>query len=234
MAPPPLNYTKKRGYMGLLVQPTLDQALGASKNPLRIPIPDRAAKWYALSPWREALMDTNRATNEYQAALLEYERAGGNLPIMAAMVRPSDAGKDEAWAWYQKHADAVRSQEAYEVAQGILREKQQKETQQTRAHQLRQYGPLVMDPVVAASHDDLEQAGIPHSMPLEQFVPPKKGWPTPPMQMATAGQPLAPQFKTYEELNGAGPVRKQIAKLSYSGNMTYEQARTLIEPTFSS
>ena len=86
MAPPPLNYTKKRGYMGLLVQPTLDQALGASKNPLRIPIPDRAAKWYALSPWREALMDTNRATNEYQAALLDYER----LQMLYARDGPND------------------------------------------------------------------------------------------------------------------------------------------------
>jgi len=229
----PLNYTKKQGYMGLVVQPTLDQALGASKKPLRIPVPDRAAKWYALSPWREALMDANRATNEYQAALLAYERAGGNLPVMAAMVHPSDAGKDKAWEWYQKHARAVQAQEAYEVAQGILYEKSQKETQQTRAHQLRQYGPLVMDPVVAASHDELEAAGVPHDMPMEQFVPPKTGWPTPPMQLATAGQPLAPQFPTYEELNGAGPFKKQIAKLSYSGNMTYERARTLIEPTWS-
>ena len=47
---PPLNYTKKRGYMGLVVQPSLDEALGASKKPLRIPVPDRMAKWYALSP----------------------------------------------------------------------------------------------------------------------------------------------------------------------------------------
>jgi hypothetical protein len=51
--------------------------------------------------------------------------------------------------------------------------------------------------------------------------------------MATAGQPLAPQFPTYEELNGAGPFKKQIAKLSYSDNMTYERARALIEPTWS-
>ena len=231
---PPLNYTKKRGYMGLVVQPTLDQALGASKKPLRIPVPDRMAKWYALSPWREALMDTNRATNEYQAALLAYERTGGNLPVAAAMVRASDADKDAAWAWYQKHARAVQAQEAYELARDVLHEKNQKETQQTRAHQLRQYGPLVMDPVVTASHDELEAAGVQHSMPLEQFVPPKKGWKTPPLQLATVGQPLAPQFKTYEELNGAGPFKKQIAKLSYSDNMTYERARALVEPTWSS
>ena len=230
---PPLNYTKKRGYMGLVVQPSLDEALGASKKPLRIPIPDRMAKWYALSPWREALMDTNRATNEYQAALLAYQASGGNLPVAAAMVRASDADKDKAWEWYRKHARAVQAQEAYEIAQGILHEKNQKETQQTRAHQLRQYGPLVMDPVVTASHDELSQVGVAHDMPMEQFVPPKKGWPTPPTQMATAGQPLAPQFPTYEELNGAGPFKKQIAKLSYSDNMTYERARALIEPTWS-
>ena len=230
----PLNYTKKRGYMGLVVQPTLDQALGASKKPLRIPVPDRGAKWYALSPWREALMDANRATNEYQAALLNYEQAGGNLPTMAAMVHPSDAGNDKAWEWYQKHAREVQAQEAYEIAQGILHEQNQKETQQTRAHQLRQYGPLVMDPVVTASHDELTQVGVTHDMPMEQFVPPKKGWPTPPMQMATAGQTLAPQFPTYEELNGAGPFKKQIAKLSYSENMTYERARALVEPTWTS
>ena len=78
-------------------------------------------------------MDTNRATNEYTAALLAYERTGGVLPVMAATVRPSDSGKDEAWAWYQKHAKAVQAQNAYEMAKDILYEKNQKETQQTRA-----------------------------------------------------------------------------------------------------
>ena len=179
-------------------------------------------------------MDTNRATNEYTAALLAYERTGGNLPVMAATVRPSDSGKDEAWACYQKHAKAVQAQNAYEMAKDILYEKNQKETQQTRAHQLRVYGPVMMDPVVSASHDELEQAGVPHSMPMEQFVPPKRGWPTPPLQDVTAGQPQPPQFPTYEELNYKGPFRQSVAKLSYSQNMTYERARALVEPTWSS
>lgn len=79
--------------------------------------------------------------------------------------------QDKAWAWYKKHAKAVQAQMAYEMAQDNF----QKETQQTRDHQLISsgiYGPLAMDPVFTASHDELEQAGVPHSMPMEQFVPP--------------------------------------------------------------
>jgi pimeloyl-ACP methyl ester carboxylesterase len=86
------------------------------------------------------------------------------------------------------------------------------------------YAPRVTCPtlVIAASHDELEQAGIPHSMPLEQFVPPKKGWPTPPMQMATAGQPLAPQFKTYEELAGSRARSASQKKLDLSRRISLE------------
>ena len=52
-----LSYTSQLGYYGLRVNPTLDQVLGNVRKPLRIPLPDRRAKWYALSPYRALILE---------------------------------------------------------------------------------------------------------------------------------------------------------------------------------
>ena len=216
--------------------PTLDQVIGTSKKPLRIPLPDRAAKWYALSAYRAAILEASGAANAYDGLLLDYQNAGAQLPAAAARVGPSESGRDAAWDFYRKHAAAIQAQNAYQIAQGIVLAKQHQDTSQMRAHVLRQYGPLMMDhPAVAASHDALSEAGVPHSMPLVQFIPPTQGYPTATQQYVTTGQAQVGQFPTYEEINGAGRFQKQLVKLSPAQNMTYETARKfVVEPTNSS
>ena len=41
----PLSYGSQFGYYGLRVNPTLEQAIKTVRKPLRIPVPDRRAKW---------------------------------------------------------------------------------------------------------------------------------------------------------------------------------------------
>jgi hypothetical protein len=80
---------------------------------------------------------------------------------------------------------AVQAQEAYETAQNILYEREEQETANTRAQQLR-LGPFAMSGVVEAAHDELVQAGVGHDMPAKFFMPPHKGWKTPHRQLINA------------------------------------------------
>jgi hypothetical protein len=52
-----LSFTDKKGYYGLTVQPTYEQMLRSLKNEVRIPQPDRSAKWYALGIYRSFLLE---------------------------------------------------------------------------------------------------------------------------------------------------------------------------------
>jgi hypothetical protein len=56
----PLSYKNQLGYYGLRINPTFDQVLKTVRNPLRIPLPDRRAKWYALSPYRAFILDAEQ------------------------------------------------------------------------------------------------------------------------------------------------------------------------------
>ena len=56
----PLSYKNQLGYYGLRINPTSDQVLKTVRNPLRIPLPDRRAKWYALSPYRAFILDAEQ------------------------------------------------------------------------------------------------------------------------------------------------------------------------------
>ena len=67
-----LSYGSQFGYYGLRLNPTLEQVIGSIRKPLRIPLPDRRAKWYALSPYRALILDAEREANDYETALLDY------------------------------------------------------------------------------------------------------------------------------------------------------------------
>ena len=50
-----LSYQDKKGYYGLTVEPTYEEMLRSLKKQVRIPQPDRSAKWYATSIYRPYL-----------------------------------------------------------------------------------------------------------------------------------------------------------------------------------
>ena len=66
MTTAPLSFTDQTGYYGLRVSPSFDKILGTVRNPLRIPLPDRSAKWYALSPYRALILDAAQKYNDYE------------------------------------------------------------------------------------------------------------------------------------------------------------------------
>ena len=50
-----LSYTDTKGYYGLRVEPSYEQMLRSLKKEIRIPQPDRSAKWVALGPYRVSI-----------------------------------------------------------------------------------------------------------------------------------------------------------------------------------
>ena len=83
-----LSFPSQFGYYGLRVNPTLEQVAGTIRKPLRIPLPDRRDKWYALSPYRALILDAEQKYNQRESAGLEYRNSGAELPERAARVQP--------------------------------------------------------------------------------------------------------------------------------------------------
>ena len=231
-----LSYTSKFGYYGLRVNPTLEQVIGSVRKPIRLLQPDRAAKWYATSIYRDHLLAAGEAANAYDQAALGYRAAGADLPFDAAQVRPSDAGGDDVFRKIHSHGDALELQRTYEAAYKAMLQENEKETAALRYMQLRySHGPNVMNPVIAAAHEELQQAGVAHSGPEPRFTPPATGWKTPHASMASAGQPQAPEFPTFESLNTGQPSDMRVANPTPSENRTYEEIRAfVVQPTWSS
>ena len=79
-----LSFTDEKGYYGLRVNPTYDEILQTIRKPLHIPLPQRSAKWYALSPYQALLLDAEEKYNDYEHANLDYNNSGAELPRRAA------------------------------------------------------------------------------------------------------------------------------------------------------
>ena len=199
----PLSYTSQFGYYGLRVNPSFDKVLGTIRKPLRIPLPDRSAKYYALSPYRALILDAAQKYNDYEAARLDYHNSGAHAPENAAHLRPSDAGNDPGFAEVDRQNQAAEEQDAYELAFEAMNNEHRQQAEATRRQQLSTYGPNRMHPTIEAHHADLEQAHIPHAMPAPRQRMQPYPWPAQPRQMAAAGQPQAPEFRTFENLNQA-------------------------------
>ena len=97
---PPLSYPSTFGYYGLRVNPTLEQVVGSVRKPLRIPLPDRQAKYYALGPYRALILDASQKFNDSEQASVDYRNGGHHLPEAAARVHPSAAGMDPSFHEY--------------------------------------------------------------------------------------------------------------------------------------
>ena len=137
-----LSYTSKFGYYGLRVNPTLEQVIGSVRKPIRIPVPDRAAKWYATSIYRAHILDAAEKGNAHEQATLDYRASGAELPQAAAQVQASAAGDDETFREVHRQGDAHEQQKAYELAYQAMLAEQQRETAAIRHEQLRySHGP---------------------------------------------------------------------------------------------
>ena len=232
----PLSYTSQTGYYGLRVNPTFDEVLNTVKNPLRIPVPSRAAKWYALSPYRALILNAEARYNDYEHAKLDYRSSGAQLPESAANVRESDAGYDPSFDELDRHHHDQQSQHAYEAAYDAMRAQDMQHTAEARTTHLgRAYGSNRMHPVVEAAHEELTEAGVPHAMPGPRIAPEYRPYRAPLPQMQAKGQPQAPEFPTFEHLNMGQPLRFTRGRPTVSQNMTYERAREfVVGPTWSS
>ena len=233
----PLSYKSQLGYYGLRVNPTFDEALKTVRNDLRIPIPERRAKWYALGPYRAFILDAEQKYNEYEHAAIDYRNSGAELPEAAARVRPADgAAQDPAFDQIHHQNDAMRLQDAYEMAHQLQHQEKQQETAATRTEQLKAIYSQHhhMNPMVDAAHEELEEAGVSHHMAAVGIPPVRKPYIVPNKQMMSVGQPQAPEFPTFELLNMDQPQDIRVATLTFPQRLTYERARELVPRTWSS
>ena len=233
----PLSYKNQLGYYGLRVNPTFDEVLKTVKKPLRIPLPDRRAQWYALSPYRAFILDAEQKYNEYEHAAIDYRNSGAELPEAAARVRPAgEAAQDPVFDRIHDHNEAMHLQDAYDTAHQVHHQEKQRETEATRKDQLKSIYSQHhhMNPMVDASHDELEEAGVPHHMAEVGIAPVRKPYLVPNKQMMSVGQPQAPEFPTFELLNMDQPQDIRVATLTFPQRLTYERARELVVPTWSS
>jgi len=223
-----LNYQLQRGYYGLLVEPSYNEMLRSLKKKIRIPQPDRSAKWYALGPFRAFLLDQAKRFNDAQREDLEYDDTGAHLP--AAVIRAqrgSMAGTDDTWNRQEQFAENLRDDEARKLAEAAMAAEQKQQANQMRRLQLSSYGPTSGHWTVEAHHADLEYTGVPHAAPMPKLAMPAGKWQSPPNEFESAGHPQAAEFPTYEQLNMGQDARFKLgrpASLNVSGN-NYQQLR---------
>ena len=231
-----LSYDSQFGYYGLRLNPTLEQVIGSVRKPLRIPLPDRRAKWYALSPYRALILDAEREANDYETSAMGYRNSGAQLPEAAAAIRPSDAGEDQSFRRIDENRRAIDLQSAYETAKQTMDQERKGKTKQRRKEVLRaQHGSNHIHPVVEAHHPSLKESGVPHHMPGIRLQPQPTKYPAPQQLFAAAGQPQHEEFPSFEMLKMGVPENLLMARPSREQNMTYERIRDLvIQPTWSS
>ena len=223
-----LSYTSQfgnRAYYGLRVNPTFDEVLQTVRKPLRVPLPNRAAKWYATGPYRAFLLDAAEKFHSHQQAALDYQKSGAHLPEAAAMVRPSEAGEDPAWQQHARQNEALHQQHAYEIAFDAMNEEHQAQTRATRREQLSSYGPNMIHPTIQAHHYDLDAAQVRHDMPAPRPTMPRRSWPAPYSGYAAAGHPQEREFPTFERLNQGQATSFQPATLQWAHEQSYDHAR---------
>ena len=231
-----LSYANQFGYYGLRVNPTFDQALKTIRKPVRIPIPDRRAKWYANSPYRALLEDAEHRANDIEGALLDYRNSGAELPEHAARVRGSGAGQDDAWMHVDEDNHRLYEQHQHEEAARFLREQHQHETAAARAEGLsKMSGAWKSHPVIEAAADELGEAGVSPpggndmgSKDQLGFRAQVNHYAAPPQMMAATGQPQAPQFPSFEVLNMNQPTNLMAAKMTRQAAVSYERLRDML------
>ena len=233
----PLSYTSKFGYYGLRVNPTFEQVVGTVHKPLRIPLPERKAKWYALGPYRDLLLHTQEKIDAAESSAIKYRATSAELAQSAARdgVGQTDAAADPVFDRIHEHGEAMEAHDAYEAAFDLMNREHRRETQETRREHLRMtHGPNHMHPVLEASHTELRDAGVWHYMPAPRPQPSRTAWRAPPGRYVAYGQPQGREFPDFRTLNMGDPANVRQATLTPSQNTTYERAREfVVGPTWS-
>ena len=222
-----LSYQDKKGYYGLTVEPTYEEMLRSLKKQIRIPQPDRSAKWYATSIYRSYLLEQARRYHDSERKNLEYDESGAHLPRAAAHhTSGSMAGTDDTWDRQVEYNSNLDLEEARKLAQEGMAQERKASANQVRKQQLSSYGLVAGHWTVDAHHEDLEYKGIPHAAPMPKMTMPAGRWAAPPQEYAAAGIPQAPEFPTYEELNlGQDKRFKQGKPAPVEVNKNYQQLR---------
>ena len=144
-----LSYTDQKGYYGLMVEPTYEQMLRSLKKPIRIPQPDRSAKWYATGIYRAFLLEQAKRYNDAQMKDLEYEQSGSHLPAAAERgAQNSMAGTDDTWNRHEQYNSNLDAEEARRVAEDAMASEQRAQANQMRRQQLSTYGPGRWTPIM--------------------------------------------------------------------------------------
>ena len=200
--PAQLSWQDQKGYYGLTVEPTFDQMLRSLKKEVRIFQPDRSAKWYALGPYRSFLMEQAKRYGDAQRKDLEYDATGAVLPRAAENGQQNSmAGTDDVWNRQEQFNSNMNAEEARKAAEDAMAAERRSQANQVRRQQLGAYGPSAGHWTVEAHDKDLEERSIPHSAPLPKLAMPAGGWRAPPNEYIADGQPQAPEFPTFEQLN---------------------------------
>ena len=193
----------QRGYYGLLVKPTFEQAFRSAAKPLHIPLPDRSAKWQALSPYREHLLKIERSHNGYASTLLDYQTKDGELPGIVANMGNSSAGADGSFPAMDAQARAREVSTVQDASANALTAEAQRQAAMARSRTLQathahtsgnpllaaQRGATPWHTHIGSDSDDegtispMSQAGASSQMPQ------------------AAGHPAPPEFQTYRALN---------------------------------
>ena len=197
-----LSFTDTKGYYGLTVQPTYEQMLRSLKKEVRIPQPDRSAKWYALGPYRAFLLEQAKRYNDTQRKDLDYDATGAQLPAAAEHGhQESMAGTDDTWNRQEQFNSNLNAEEARRVAEDAMASERKAQANQMRRQQLGAYGPNAGHWTIEAHHEDLEYRSIPHAAPMPKLAMPAGRWRAPPTEYIAPGQPMPTEFPTYEQLN---------------------------------
>ena len=222
-----LSYQDVKGYYGLLVEPSYDQMLRSLRKEIRIPQPDRSAKWYATGIYRAFLLEQAKRFNDAQRKDLEYDQSGAQLPAAAdRAAQNSMAGTDDVWNRQEQFAANLNAEEARRVAEHAVSAERRQQANEMRRRQLSAYGPSAGHWTVDAHAKDLEDRGIPHAAPMPKLTMPAGQWQAHPNEYIAAGQPQASEFPTLEQLNGAHDARYKLGRPSPPDvNKNYQQLR---------
>ena len=223
-----LSYQDTKGYYGLLVQPSCDQMLRSLKKEVRIPQPDRSAKWYATGIYRAFLLEQAKRFNDAQRKDLEYDESGAQLPAAAERgAQNSMAGTDDVWNRQEQFNANLDAEEARRIADHALSAEQRQQANQMRRQQLSAaYMPSSGHWTVEAHTQDLADRSIPHSAPMPKLATPAGRWQAPPNEYIATGQPQATEFPTFEQLNMGQDARYKLGRPApLDVNKNYQQLR---------